>query len=69
MSGALEPVEDVGAAGVVNLVKRVSVRLLNGDGVTAKNTVDYLENKPSRSRNTRRFVDNESQTIIRSVKL
>lgn len=69
MSGALEPVEDVGAAGVVNLVKRVSVRLLNGDGVTAKNTADCLENKPSRSRNTRRFIGNESQTIIKSVRL
>lgn len=43
MSGAFEPVEDVGAAGVVDLVKRVSVRLLNGDGITAENTVDYLK--------------------------
>lgn len=36
MSGALEPVEDVGAAGVVHLVEGVSVRLLHGDGVAAE---------------------------------
>lgn len=33
--GAFEPVEDVGAAGVVDLVKRVSVRLLYSHGVAA----------------------------------
>lgn len=36
MSGAFEPVEDVGAAGVVDLVKGVSVRLLDCHGVTAE---------------------------------
>lgn len=36
MSGAFEPVEDVGAAGVVDLVKRVGVRLLNCHGVTVE---------------------------------
>lgn len=35
MSGAFEPVEDVGAAGVVNLVEGVSVGLLDGHGVAA----------------------------------
>lgn len=34
--GALEPVEDVGAAGVVHLVEGVRVRLLDGDGVTVE---------------------------------
>lgn len=33
VSGAFEPVEDVGAAGVVNLVERVSVRLLNSHSI------------------------------------
>lgn len=36
VSGALEPVEDVGAAGVVDLVERVGVRLLDGHGVAAE---------------------------------
>lgn len=35
MSGAFEPVEDVGAAGVVDLVKRVSIRLLYSHSVAA----------------------------------
>lgn len=48
VSGAFEPVEDVGAAGVVNLVKRVSVRLLNGDGITAKKIIDYFFLKTTR---------------------
>lgn len=36
VSGAFEPVEDVGAAGVVDLVKRVSVRLLHSHGIAAR---------------------------------
>lgn len=34
VSCAFEPVEDVCASGVVDLVKRMSVRLLDGDGIT-----------------------------------
>lgn len=34
--GAFEPVEDVGAAGVVDLVERVSVGLLHRHGVAAR---------------------------------
>lgn len=34
VSGALEPVEDVGAAGVINLIERVGVRLLHRHRVT-----------------------------------
>lgn len=34
VSGALEPVEDVGAAGVINLIKRMSIRLLHSHRVT-----------------------------------
>lgn len=37
MSRAFEPVEDVGAAGVVDLIERVGVRLLHGDSITAEN--------------------------------
>lgn len=36
VSGAFEPVEDVGAAGVVDLVERVSVRLLHRHRVAAR---------------------------------
>lgn len=46
MSGAFEPVEDVGAAGVVNLVERVSVRLLNGDGIAAETQTIISERNP-----------------------
>lgn len=33
---ALEPVQDVSAPGVVNLVKGVSIRLLDGDSIAEK---------------------------------
>lgn len=36
MSSALEPVEDVSAAGVIDLVKGMSVRLLHGHGITER---------------------------------
>lgn len=56
VSGALEPVEDVGAAGVVDLVEGVSVGLLHRHGVAAeetagggllKNTIKRLTDKPA----------------------
>lgn len=40
MSGAFEPVEDVSAAGVVDLVEGVSVGLLHGDGIAVDDTAD-----------------------------
>lgn len=46
VSGAFEPVEDVGAAGVVDLVKRMSVRLLHGHCIareTEDTTTDYQD--------------------------
>lgn len=55
VSGALKPVEDVGAAGVVDLVEGVSVGLLHRHGVAAertadgrllKNTIKSLTDKP-----------------------
>lgn len=58
VSGALEPVEDVGAAGVVDLVEGVSVGLLHRHGVAAeetagggllKNTIKRLTDKPAYS--------------------
>lgn len=36
VSGAFEPVEDVGAPGVVDLVKWMSVRLLNSHRIAEK---------------------------------
>lgn len=56
MSGALKPVEDVGAAGVVDLVEGVSVGLLHRHGIAAertaggrlpKNTIKSLTHKPT----------------------
>lgn len=55
VSGALEPVEDVGAAGVVDLVEGVGVGLLHRHGVAAeeggllKNTIKRLTDKPAYS--------------------
>ncbi len=45
VSGAFEPVEDVGAAGVVNLIKWMSVRLLHSHciAVETENTVRLTE--------------------------
>lgn len=43
VSGAFEPVEDVGAAGVINLVERVSVRLLHGNSITAKRQLSIID--------------------------
>lgn len=40
MSGAFEPVEDVGASGIVDLVKRMSVRLLNSHCIALPVTAD-----------------------------
>lgn len=40
MSGAFEPVEDVGAAGVVNLVEGVGIGLLHGDCIAANTNSD-----------------------------
>lgn len=54
--GALKPVEDVGAAGVVDLVEGVSVGLLHRHGVAAEitavgrlfqNTIESLTDKPA----------------------
>lgn len=56
MSGAFEPVEDVGAAGVVNLVERVSVRLLDGHGVTAETDYRSLMGPASGSRATTKIL-------------
>ena len=41
MPGAFKPVEDVGASGVVDLVKGVSVGLLDGHGVADKHTSQF----------------------------
>lgn len=40
MSGTLEPVEDVCAARVVDLIKGVCVRILDGHGIAENQTGD-----------------------------
>ena len=39
MPGAFKPVEDVGASGVVDLIKGMSVGLLDGHSVADKHTI------------------------------
>lgn len=58
MSGALEPVEDVSAAGVVHLVEGVRVRLLDGDGVAVE-TEDRQSYRRSYRQSYRQFSGDE----------
>lgn len=61
VSGALEPVEDVGAAGVVNLVVRMSVGLLHCHRVTFPVAADVGILQVQRRSDTRQEAEGSSQ--------